>query len=215
MSRRFDAIVFDFDGVLVESVDVKTRAFVELYRPYGEAVTRAVAAYHLEHGGVSRHEKFRHFHRTLLGQTLSEDEEERLAARFSSLVEDAVVGAPWVAGAREFIEAHFREIPLHVASATPTDELLRIMSRRNMRDYFRHVAGAPQRKGSILTQVIAAGGHPSGRVLMIGDALTDFDGAREARTGFLGRVAKGARSPFPDSVQVVEDLWQLPACLNG
>ena len=31
----FEAIVFDFDGVLVESVDIRTRAFVELYRPYG------------------------------------------------------------------------------------------------------------------------------------------------------------------------------------
>lgn len=215
MSRRFNAIVFDFDGVLVESVDVKTRAFVELYRPYGEVVMRAVAAYHLEHGGVSRHEKFRHFHRTLLGQTLSKDEEDRLAARFSCLVEDAVVEAPWVAGAREFIEAHYREIPLHVASATPTDELLRIMSRRSMRDYFHLVAGAPQRKGSVLQQVIAAGGHFPGRVLMIGDALTDFDGAREARAAFLGRVAKAARNPFPDSVPVVEDLWQLSVFLNG
>jgi len=214
MTARFDAIVFDFDGVLVESVDVKTRAFVELYRPYGEAVTEAVAAYQLEHGGVSRHEKFRHFHRALLRQSLSEEEELRLAARFSALVEDAVVAAPWVAGAREFVEAHCRRMPLHVASATPNEELLRIVDRRGMSACFRHVEGAPRPKGAILRRIMTAGGHRPERVLMVGDASTDYEGARDAGAAFLGRLARGARNPFPAAVQTIQDLGQLAACLR-
>ncbi len=215
MRLRFDAIVFDFDGVLVESVDVKTRAFVEIYRPYGDKVTEAVAAYHLAHGGVSRHEKFRHFHHALLGQALSLEEEQQLAARFSALVEDAVVAAPWVAGAREFVGAHYQSMPLHVASATPTEELRRIINRRGMQAYFRQVEGAPLPKGEILRRIIAAGGCVPGRVLMVGDALADLEGARQAGTAFLGRVAGGARNPFPAAVQAIEDLGQLAACLRG
>src|SRR5687768_6679568 len=45
--RRFDAVVLDFDGVLVESVDVKTRAFARLYSRYGSDVEAEVVAYHL------------------------------------------------------------------------------------------------------------------------------------------------------------------------
>lgn len=37
---KFDAIVFDFDGVLVESVDVKTQAFATLYSEYGRKSRR-------------------------------------------------------------------------------------------------------------------------------------------------------------------------------
>jgi len=39
-SIRRDAIFFDFDGVLVESADIKRQAFRDLYSDYGE---RAVA----------------------------------------------------------------------------------------------------------------------------------------------------------------------------
>ncbi|MCX5934210.1 MAG: hypothetical protein NTU99_05390, partial [Pseudanabaena sp. LacPavin_0818_WC45_MAG_42_6] len=52
--KRYDAIVFDFDGVLVESVDVKTQAFGTLYAEYGDLIVEQVKAYHLLHGGVSR-----------------------------------------------------------------------------------------------------------------------------------------------------------------
>ncbi len=205
----FDAIVFDFDGVLVESVDIKTQAFVELYRPYGEAITKEVAAYHLAHGGVSRYEKFRHFHGTLIGKDLGEEEEAQLAARFSSLVEDLVVAAPWVSGAREFVAKYHQRLPLHIASATPTDELMRIINRRGVRAQFLTVAGAPQPKRAILSEVIDAGGHDPDRVLMVGDALSDFDSARDAGAAFLGRVAKGTRNPFPAAVKTIEDLGQL------
>lgn len=212
---RFEAVVFDFDGVLVESVDVKTRAFVELYRPHGEAVMAAVAAYHLANGGVSRLEKFRHFHRAFLGRELAVGEERVLADRFSALVEDAVVAAPWVPGAREFVSAYHKRIPLYVASATPTDELLRIVRRRGMEAYFRYVAGAPQPKGEILRRLIADGGHTAERVLMVGDATTDLTGARQAGTAFLGRVPSGMSNPFPAGIDTVSDLERLAACLGA
>ena len=67
--ERYDAVVFDFDGVLVESVDVKTDAFAALYRPYGSDIVEKVVAWHMAHGGVMRFEKFRHFHRVFLGRT--------------------------------------------------------------------------------------------------------------------------------------------------
>jgi phosphoglycolate phosphatase-like HAD superfamily hydrolase len=210
---RFDAIVFDFDGVLVESVGIKTQAFVELYRDHGDGVMAAVAAYHSAHGGVSRYEKFRYFHSVLLGEPLSEADERLLDAKFSTLVEDAVVAAPAVTGAREFVDKYCQRLPLHIASATPTEELRRIVIRRGLRDCFREVEGAPQTKGEILRRIIAAGGYVPERVLMIGDSLSDCDGAREAGSAFLGRVERGVKNPFPATVRTIEDLGQLPACL--
>ena len=43
------AIVFDFDGTLVESVDVKTQAFRTLFKEYPQHVA-SIVALHLEHG---------------------------------------------------------------------------------------------------------------------------------------------------------------------
>jgi len=210
---RFDALVFDFDGVLVESVDAKTRAFEQLYAAYGPGVRAKVVAYHLEHGGKSRYEKFRHFHHAFLGKPLSAAEEASLGQQFSALVEDSVVQARWIAGAREFLEAHHERLPLFVASGTPDDELKRIIDRRGMTRYFRDARGSPASKADILAGFVTGHGLNPGRVLMVGDSRTDLAGAQEAGVQFLG-VSPAPSDVFPGTVQVVPDLRRLEEFLS-
>jgi beta-phosphoglucomutase-like phosphatase (HAD superfamily) len=96
-------IIFDFDGVLVESVDVKTRAFAELFEPEGPDIVQKVLQYHLENGGLSRYEKFRYVYHNFLRRPLPESGMTELGRRFSDLVVTQVVNAPLVKGAREFV----------------------------------------------------------------------------------------------------------------
>ena len=42
MGSRWEAVFFDFDGVILDSVDVKTQAFADMFRQYGPEVERAV-----------------------------------------------------------------------------------------------------------------------------------------------------------------------------
>ena len=60
------AIIFDFDGVILDSVDVKTKAFKQMYSIYGDDVMRKVVDYHLLNGGISRYKKFKYFHENFL-----------------------------------------------------------------------------------------------------------------------------------------------------
>lgn len=211
---RFDAIVFDFDGVLAESVDVKTRAFAALYEQYGADVVRQVVDWHLAHGGVSRYEKFRHFHQAFLGRALAPPEEVELGRRFSALVEESVIASAWVPGAREFLDGWHARLPLFVASGTPEEELVRIVERRGMARFFAGVAGAPRKKGAILQDFLGRSGATPDRMLMVGDAMTDFEGAAEAGVPFLGIAAAGA-NPFPAGVPVLPDLTGLAAFLEA
>ena len=41
-------IVFDLDGVILESLEAKTDAFSELYNEYGENIVSKVRNYHLQ-----------------------------------------------------------------------------------------------------------------------------------------------------------------------
>lgn len=50
------AIFWDFDGVIAESVNVKTEAFYNLYLPYGIEIAEKVRRHHLDNGGMSRFE---------------------------------------------------------------------------------------------------------------------------------------------------------------
>ena len=51
---KLDALLFDFDGVILESADIKTDAFRELFADQPAHVEEIVAL-HQRYGGVSRH----------------------------------------------------------------------------------------------------------------------------------------------------------------
>ena len=213
--NRFDAIIFDFDGVLVESVDVKTDAFAALYAEYGANVVKRVVAYHQEHGGISRFQKFRHFHREFLGVELTSKAEAELGRRFSEMVENAIVAAPWVVGAWEFIQAHKEKIPMFVASGTPDDELNRIVLRRGIRRYFVSVHGSPATKAEIIQRIVTERGLRKERVLMVGDSMTDYQGATEVGVEFIGRVTGLTNGGFPKGVTTVPDMKTLSDLLTN
>ena len=59
---RIDALFFDFDGVIADSVEVKTDAFAELFNDEGLEVQQKVIDHHRNHGGMTRREKFQHYY---------------------------------------------------------------------------------------------------------------------------------------------------------
>lgn len=208
------AVFFDFDGVICDSVDVKTEAFDRLYADFDDDVRRMVREYHLHHGGVSRYEKIRHFERTIHGQAADDATVDRKAEEFAALVVDAVVDSPYIAGAREALERLKGVCPLFVVSGTPQEELRRIVERRGLTEYFDGVYGSPTTKSDIVAGLLVERGLAAQSTVMVGDAITDFDAARDNGVPFVGVVGRGHDSPFPPDTSVVGDLTELPEILN-
>ena len=181
-----------------------------LYAEYGDRIVEQVRDYHLRHGGISRFKKFRYYQEVLLDKTLTPDDEQKLGDRFSHYVEDAVVAAKYVAGASEFLEKNYQSIPLFVASGTPDPELKRIITRRKMQHYFKSVHGSPAQKGDIIQAIINNHGFDRERILMIGDAIADYEGANIAGVKFIGRVLQYPETaPFPSATTVLPHLISL------
>ncbi|MBI3315837.1 MAG: HAD family hydrolase [Candidatus Omnitrophica bacterium] len=207
---KYDALVFDFDGVLVESEAIKTQALMKLFVDRGRDLVQKIVDYHARNFGISRLVKFRYFHEVLFKETYTPEIEKDLAERFSRLVEEKVIDAPWIAGAREFLETHHHSLPLFIASGTPEGELLRIILKRNMRHYFRSVHGSPPTKANILRKIIGDNGFSPDRVLMVGDSEADYAGASEAKVDFLACSNGSTGLPGP----VLPDLKRLEAFIR-
>lgn len=208
----WQAIIFDFDGVVVESGKIKTQAFADLYREYGEGIVAQVVQFHTQNGGMSRYRKFRHFQQHFLNRPpLTEAEEKQLDIRFSELVVEAVIAADPVPGAIELIRQQAGKIPLFVASGTPEIELKVIVERRGLTPYFTEVRGAPALKKTIIADILSTHALKPESVLMIGDAMADLEGAQANNTAFLGRVHPSDASPFPPGIRTVPDLRGLVA----
>jgi phosphoglycolate phosphatase-like HAD superfamily hydrolase len=209
-TAHWQAIIFDFDGVVVESGDIKTQAFANLYRTHGEAIMAEVARYHRLNGGMSRYQKFSYFQEHLLEKSpLTPDEEQQLDRRFSELVVEAVIASEAVPGAAELIRKESARIPLFVASGTPEAELNMIVMRRGLASYFTGVRGSPTPKHTLIEDILSSHALSPDRVLMIGDALIDYQSAQLNKIAFLGRVRPGDESPFPAEVHTLPDLSPL------
>ena len=102
-------IIFDFDGVIAESVQVKTDAFAALYSAFGDDIVKKVIDHHESNGGMSRFEKIKYYHKTFLNIALTKKEIIRLADRFSDLVIDKVIKAPYVPGVFKDIQQNFEK----------------------------------------------------------------------------------------------------------
>jgi phosphoglycolate phosphatase-like HAD superfamily hydrolase len=208
---RFKGIVFDFDGVILESVHVKARAFRSLFDAYPDQQDRIVQL-HLDYGGLSRYEKFRRIYADFLHLPLSDQEMVRLDTTFGALVAEEMKTCPFVRGAREFIERRAAECPLFVASGTPQGELRGNVATRGLGPYFAGVYGSPPPKTEIIATVLRQVGAGPAELLFIGDSIPDYEAAVATGVAFAGRVPAGEPNPFPPGPLVlVDDLLDLEA----
>lgn len=199
----WQAVLFDFDGVIADSTQVKVRAFATLFAPYGAAVQEAVVRYHLDNGGMPRHEKIRHCFAALAGHFLTETELDQAGRRFSALVLEEVVAAPLIAGALDALKQLKQAgIPAFVVSGTPGDEMRLIVARKGQAPYFAEVHGSPLAKPAIVADILARHGFSPDRCLFIGDAMADYRAAAAGGLHFLGIVPAGGNQIFPAGVPV-------------
>lgn len=211
--RALQAIFFDFDGVLAESTQVKDKAFYDLYAEKGDDFQKRVYEYHCAHHGVSRFDKIQYVEKKFLGQNLTRDRIDQKAARFSDLVKEGVVRSDAVAGCMEFLEKYYKRFLLFVVSATPQEELEDILEARGMDQYFKSVHGSPVQKAEHIARLIDHHNLDPIKTVMVGDAMSDYEAARQTGVSFIGRVAEGALSPFPETEVLIPDLTHLEKAL--
>tara|TARA_Y100000590_G_scaffold292814_1_gene329742 strand:+ start:59318 stop:59944 length:627 start_codon:yes stop_codon:yes gene_type:complete len=178
-------IIFDFDGVIVESVKIKTDAFATLYLKYGDDIINSVIEHHQSNGGMSRFEKIKLYHETFLNKSVSNEELKILANKFSELVVKKVIAAPYVKGALEYISSHYNKCSLFISTGTPTHEIKQILHGRRIDHYFTEVFGSPEEKTYHVNNIKLNYGMKPNDLLFFGDSLTDLDAAKQAGIPFI------------------------------
>jgi phosphoglycolate phosphatase-like HAD superfamily hydrolase len=187
-------IIFDFDGVLVDSVNIKTDAFYNLYSEYGEEIANKVVEYHLNNGGMSRYDKFKYYHHTYLNRSITALEMELLDNRFSNYVVDSVVKAPEIPGAESFLEQVYLNNNCTICSATPQKEIREIVNLRGWDKYFISIYGSPELKRDNVIKALNETHSKNYETIYFGDAHADYLAAKEYGIDFIG----------------VGKLWQMP-----
>jgi HAD superfamily hydrolase (TIGR01509 family) len=200
-------LIYDFDGVICDSVHIKTEAFVELYAQYDEKIQQAVKAYHLKHGGISRYEKFNYFETELLGKPPTKERIEELAQAFTQLVKEKVIASSYLNGILPFLEKHKNEALQFICTGTPETEILEITKRKKIDHLFTAIYGSPESKTRIIQNILQETGAQPEDCLFFGDAMTDLNAAKECNIPFVGIENKDTQ--FPKTTFIINDFIDI------
>ena len=80
---KYSTIIFDCDGVILNSNDIKTNAFYEIAKVYGHLPALELKNYHKINGGVSRYEKFNYLFTNILCRPFESEEIGKLLLKNS------------------------------------------------------------------------------------------------------------------------------------
>lgn len=207
-ARQVQAVAFDFDGVLADSVTIKDEAFRSLVTEATPEHRSLADAVWYRTKGMYRPDRIALVFEEALGVVLSETELEQKVATFKQRVFEQTVNAPWIAGAEAYLKG-WPLIPSYVVSAGPQEEVQEILRQRDMKRYFRAIHGGPVQKKVHLAAVIEREECRPEELLFLGDSRADHTAAVAVGASFLGVVGPGVKNPFPDTVSVVENLLGL------
>ena len=212
---KYKNIIFDFDGVLAESVHIKSQAFYQMYEQYGEDIAQRVVTHHKANGGMSRYEKFPYYHKSFLNIELSTEQVNQLSNDFSKIVIEDVINAKEVDGASWFLKQYQKQCKYWIVSATPTDEIIEITAQRKMANFFTNIFGSPDKKHRIVQNIISYEKLILNETVFLGDAKSDFDAANKNNIDFILRSTSENASLFNnDNIRRFTDFIELDKILN-
>lgn len=179
----YQAWLLDCDGVILDSNAIKTEAFYELARPYGEDVAQAFVDHHRRHGGVSRFVKVKYLHEELLGDADEERIREGVEA-YGRIVRERLATCREAPGLRDFLGNIPAGTYRAVISGGLQDEVRSVLQTRGLASYFDDVFGSPRKKAAIF-ESLADAGRLAQRAVYLGDSRYDFEVARDFGVDFV------------------------------
>lgn len=174
---KYNTIIFDCDGVVLDSNFVKADAFAALALPFGTNASRILKSYHLQNGALSRHVKLNYLIDEILpsvgfdGPLPSLD---ILIADFSSLLSEGLRSCR-VADSLQKLRSLTPSSSWMMASGADEVELIDLMNYHGLINFFdKGIFGGPAPKLEILLAKKDSCEITSPS-LLIGDSYYDYE----------------------------------------
>jgi phosphoglycolate phosphatase len=199
-------IVFDFDGTLVDSAQLKYDAYFELF----DDSKRCVENIRSLLSEIYEESRFTIIEAIL--KRISTGDKRSLAAKVDQLAEQyndiVLAGAkscPELPGAETTLASLSKKYRLYLSSTTPEASLREIVEFRGWGGYFVDIFGYPRQKSTTLREILKQENASSRQVLIVGDGESDRKSAVENGCFFLH---VGEAFSFNNLNNYIEDIRQ-------
>ena len=186
---KYHHIIFDFDGVLVESNEIRFNGFRKLFEKYPQEQVESLVNYAKANGGVSRYKKIEYFFNVIRQEPITNGLVNQWAAQFSELVEQDIVEAKPVEGSLKFLEDYFSQFDFAIVSGSDQAELRRICEKRKIDHFFKMILGSPTEKKDNIATLLSNLNWSHDKSLYVGDSNNDLEAAKSNNLDFVGRCS--------------------------
>ena len=181
--KNYASVIFDCDGVILNSNKVVSESFYKAVLEYGEDSAEDLKIFNQVNGGISRYKKLDHFFKNILKLKNFEDKLDNALIKFSK---ESINGRLNCEVDASFLDygflAHQKKM---VISGANELELKKIFKKRGIDSFFSHgIFGSPDSKKDILEREIK-NNNITFPAIYLGDSKYDYEVSKEFNLDFI------------------------------
>ena len=180
-------ILFDFDGVILDSMPIRDFGFREIFKQFPKEKVEKLIDFHQKNGGWLRFIKIRYFYEDILGQEISEKEVLVYAEKFSKIMRKELIKKKYlISETIEFLNWASNKYYLHIVSGSEEKELQYLCKNLEVEKYFITINGSPTKKGKLVQDILENYRYSKDETILIGDSINDYQASKENSIEFFG-----------------------------
>ena len=208
MMGNVKVIFWDFDGVILDSNEIRETGFREILKDYDIGLVDKLIQYHRLNGGKSRYVKLRFFFEEIVKRKTSNQEIVELANEFSDIMLSLLKNKELlIPDTVEFIRENYKRFTFHIVSGSDGKELSKLCDYLGISNFFHQIEGSPTPKIELVRRIISDFGHLIDECVLIGDSINDHEAAGANGIEFYGYNNKSLKNLGTRYIESFEDLF--------
>ena len=207
--NKYDFIVFDCDGVILNSNKIKTLAFENSLSNYSYEKVNKFIKFHQNNGGISRYDKFEYFFNKIMKMEYYKDPLRIALKNYANILKKELISCSYVPGVIKFLQfLTVQQKEIFVNSGSSEEELKRVFKSRKIDKFFIDIKGSPSSKEANMNKIILDR-KKSSNGLFFGDSLIDYQVANKFSMDFIFVKDFSEWKNIPSDLKTISDFREI------
>ena len=190
--------IFDFDGVIVDSVNIKDGIFYEIFKDESLTIAKESFIFHKKNQGKNRYYKIDHIIKKYLKHKITKKKQYyKKFKKLYSLKSKKIKIAP---NLKIFLKKNTNKTFL-INSAAPKLEISRFLKKNNLKHFFSKIYGGESKKEKNFNYIFNT--FNKDQVIYFGDLINDLNLANKFNIDFCGVNLKYKKSLIKKNINYI------------
>ena len=180
-------MIFDFDGVIIDSMGVKIDEYSNLFSQFtkDESTLNKIVGIYKNSIGVPRETTFKKVFIEIFNKSISNREIRQLSQQYSQAIFRRLADFKPLNGFLEYLTIH-KKINKYIISGAPHSDITCLVDKFKLLKHFKSVKGGPLVKKDEIIDVKILEKVKGEEIIYFGDQKNDYIAAKAAEIRFVG-----------------------------